>query len=142
VYNGIPANPGYTRTALGNSHDYFFSERGEFRTDDRFATDVAINYSLPIMGKVTIFARGDILNVFNTQVIVDPSQLNTGVLTSRTAGLSSGLKPFNPLTETPVEGVHWQKGPRFGQPNSADAYQVTDRSLAPRTYRVTVGFRF
>jgi hypothetical protein len=45
--------------------------------------------------------------------------------------------PFNPLAgEVPKEGVHWQKGPKFGKPTAADAYQL------PRTYRLSVGLRF
>jgi hypothetical protein len=36
----------------------------------------------------------------------------------------------------PREGVHWQKGPKFGKPTAADAYQL------PRTYRLSVGLRF
>ena len=136
------ANPGYNFSAAGTQHNYFFSDRGEFRTDSRLATDLALSYSLPLFGRFEFFARGDVLNVFNEQSIVDPANLNTDILTSRSAGLSSGLKPFNPFTETPVEGVHWRKGPNFGKANSADAYQVADRSLAPRTYRFGVGLRF
>lgn len=47
-----------------------------------------------------------------------------------------GLQPFNPFTETPVEGVHYMKGPNFGQPASESDYQL------PRTYRLSVGVRF
>ena len=36
----------------------------------------------------------------------------------------------------PQEGVHWQKGPKFGQPTAADAYQL------PRTYRLSLGLNF
>ena len=58
------------------------------------------------------------------------------------ASLPVTLKPFNPFTETPVEGVNWVKGPNFGKPISADALQLADRSLAPRTYRLSLGLRF
>ena len=157
----------YTKSALGTAHDYYFSKRGAFRTDARMATDISVNYSLPIINKVELFVRGDLLNVFNTNKIVDPSLINTDVRTSRTNGvvvynadgtvktLNSGLSPFNPFTDTPVEcprgasaqtcadlHANYQLGPKFGQANSADALQVSDRSLAPRTYRFSVGFRF
>jgi hypothetical protein len=154
-YTGIPTNPGYVLNGLGTTHDYYFSKRGEFRTDDRMATDVAIVYSLPLFGKLRFFARGDVLNVFNTNKIVDPALLNSDVITARTGGAASGLKPFNPFTDTPIEcpqgatastcsglGAHWQKGTRFGQSDSADALMVSDRTLAPRTYRFGLGLRF
>src|SRR5262249_21600620 len=31
-YPGLPANPGYTLSGAGTSHDYYLSARGEFRT--------------------------------------------------------------------------------------------------------------
>jgi hypothetical protein len=46
------------------------------------------------------------------------------------------LQPFDPFTETPVEGVHWRKGDDFGQPAQTIDYQQ------PRTFRFSVGFRF
>jgi hypothetical protein len=166
-FNGIAANPGYVLNGAGTTHDYFFSDRGEYRTQARLATDLAIVYTTPSFGRVTAFVRGDILNVFNTSRIVDPALLNTDVITSRTGGVptfntdgtvkayNSGLRPFNPFTDTPKEcpqgasaqqcyemGANWQKGAKFGQPNSTDALQIADRSLAPRTYRLGVGFRF
>ena len=154
AYTGQPTNPGYTLSGLGTSHDYFFSERGEFRTDNRYAMDLALNYSLPIFGKFELFARADLLNVFDTQIVVDPTQLDTSVTTRRTS-TTAGLSPFNPFTQTPIEcpqgapaatcssmGAHWQKGVNFGKPANRNAYQVADRSLAPRTYRFSLGFRF
>ncbi|HWW61462.1 MAG TPA: hypothetical protein VN181_08855, partial [Thermoanaerobaculia bacterium] len=166
-FNGVAANPGYTLSAVGTSHNYFFSERGAFRTDSRTATDLALSYTAPpLLGKVTLFARADLLNVFDEQVIIDPAQLNTDVVTSRSGGLTTfnadgtvrtgpGLRPFNPKTDTPIEcprgasaqacwnmGANFQYGPNFGKASGASAYQVADRSLAPRTYRFTFGIRF
>jgi hypothetical protein len=46
------------------------------------------------------------------------------------------LLPFNPFTETPVEGVHWRKGEDFGKPLEEDDLQL------PRVYRFSVGIRF
>ncbi|HEY3053100.1 MAG TPA: hypothetical protein VGK04_06890, partial [Thermoanaerobaculia bacterium] len=167
VYSGVPKNPGYVLNAIGTTQSYFFSKRGEFRSDSRLATDLALNYSLPIVRGVQFFLRGDLLNAFNTQVIVDPSLINTNVITSRTGGavvfnpdgtvktLNSGLSPFNPYTDTPVQcpqgapaaqcasmHANYQLGPNFGKADSADAYQIGDRSLAPRTYRLSLGVRF
>jgi hypothetical protein len=166
-FNGVAANPGYVRNAAGDLHDYYFSDRGEYRTEARLATDLAVVYTTPAFGKVTAFVRGDVLNVFNTNAIVDPSLLNTDVITSRTGSIptfaadgtitnyNSGLRPFNPFTDTPKEcpqgstgqqcwemGANWQKGPNFGKAASQSAFQTPDRALAPRTYRMAVGFRF
>jgi len=165
-WDGIAANPGYVLNLAGTASNYFFSKRGEYRTDDRLATDLAVVYSLPVWGKFTFFARGDLLNVFNTNKVVNPALIDTTVNTSRTGGvptvaangtvtLNSGLFPFNPFTGSPIEcpqgasaqtcydmHANWQKGPLFGKPSSQDALQVTDRSLAPRTYRFSLGLRF
>jgi len=165
-YNGAAVTK-YKKSALGTSHDYYFSKRGAFRSDSRFATDLSLNYFLPLRGTFELFLRGDLLNAFNTQKIVDPSLINTDVITSRTGGvvvynadgsvktLGSGLSPFNPFTDKPIEcpqgasaqtcadmHANWQLGSNFGKASSASALQVEDRSLAPRTYRFSVGFRF
>jgi outer membrane receptor protein involved in Fe transport len=166
-FTGAPANPGYTLSAISSSENYFFSKRGAFRSDSRLGTDLAINYSLPLMGKVQFFARGDVLNVFNNQKIVDPSLIDTSVITSRTGTavvfnpdgtvktLNSGLSPFNPFKDTPIEcpqgaaatvcasmHANYQLGANFGKAISADAFQYADRSLATRTYRFSAGIRF
>lgn len=43
---------------------------------------------------------------------------------------STRLQTFNPFTETPVRGVHYQLPPSFGKPTSAADYPL------PRTFRV------
>jgi hypothetical protein len=53
-----------------------------------------------------------------------------------TASNSPTLRPFNPFTETPVEGANWALGPTFGQAVSRFAY------TSPRTFRFSVGVRF
>jgi hypothetical protein len=166
-YTGVPANPGYNLSAAGTTADYYFGGRGTFRTASRLATDLALNYSLPVYRGFQFFFRGDLLNAFNKQTIVDPSQLNTNVVTSRTGGavvynsdgsvktLNSGLAPFNPFTDTPIEcprgapatqcaslHANYQLDSNFGKAASISAFQVNDRSLAPRTYRFSLGVRF
>ncbi len=32
----------------------------------------------------------------------------------------TGSQPFNPFTETPVQGVNWDYGTKFGKPTDAD----------------------
>ncbi|MBV9496211.1 MAG: TonB-dependent receptor, partial [Acidobacteria bacterium] len=84
LYHDTPKNPGYTLNGAGTTHDYYFSDRGAFRTDSRMATDLSVNYTRPIYGRFALFAQAQLLNVFNTKRIVDPSLINTNVITSRT----------------------------------------------------------
>ena len=125
-------------------------KRGEFRTPSVFATDVALNYNLPVM-KTTVFIQAQVLNIFNNSHLnnIVGGQLDTTVKTSRSDGTASGLKPFNPFTDTPIEcpqganpatctamGANWQKADTFDQGLSKDAFQ------SARTYRFAVGLRF
>jgi hypothetical protein len=115
------ANPGYaTRPSTAQ---YYFSDRGEFRTDNVTATDLAINWTVPV-SKVSFFAQGEIINLFNEQATVAES-----------ASISV-IKQFNPFTETPVEGVNWRKNATFGKATGPASYQT------PFTYRFSLGLRF
>jgi hypothetical protein len=160
AYEGLPQNPGYTLSQIGTNHRYFFSERGEFRTDDYNRTDFALNYALPI-GKVEFFAQALLTNVFDNNGVVAPFvEAGAGgiavallgpdatVFTRRNSS-TRGLRPFNPFTETPIEcpqgapaatcqqlGAHWQKGDNFGKPTGPNSYQI------PFSYAFTAGIRF
>ncbi len=150
-YTGAPTKPAYyTLGQLGTAQNYYFSKRGAFRTPWVTATDLALNYELPI-SRASIFVQGQVLNIFNQSKVnnIVLGQLDTTVSTSRSAGLASGLKPFNPYTDTPVEcpqgaaasvcsgmGANFQKAATFGHGLSKDAFQT------PRTYRAAVGVRF
>lgn len=124
-------NPGYAGPPT--NVQYFFSERGAFETDDITRTDLSINYSFSV-GRFEVFVQPEVLNLFDEDGVVD---VNRTLLTARTgAGRAAGLQPFDPFTETPVEGVHWLRGDDFGQPVQEADFQT------PRTYRVSVGFRF
>jgi hypothetical protein len=129
TYGGAPANPGYNAIPNGV---YFISDRGEFRTDDVFSTDLAVRYGKRLLG-VDLFAQADLLNAFNNDAIADPQRLNTSVSTSAN---SSALQPFNPFTVTPVAGTNYQLNASFGQPLNDLAYQ------RPRTVRLSFGARF
>ncbi len=114
-------NPGYATPPTANQ--YFFSDRGEFRGEDITATDLALNWTLPIT-RVNIFVQGEMINVFNEQGVVTPS------------ASTSVIKAFNPFTETPVEGVNWRKNASFGKATGVASYQL------PRTWRFSAGVRF
>jgi hypothetical protein len=45
------------------------------------------------------------------------------------------FQPFNPFTERPVQGVHWDYGEDFGKPVGAAAYTL------PRTVQFALGVR-
>ena len=121
-------NPGYVTPP--STVTYFYSERGAFKTEDITSTAVGLNYSL-FFGDFEIFGQLDVTNVFNEDGVINVN--TTNVLTSLN---DSTLQSFNPFTTTPVEGVHWRKGPNFGQ-----ALSVSDLQ-APRTYAVSLGVRF
>jgi hypothetical protein len=139
------ANPGYALSTIGTSHNYYFSDRGAFRSDDFNRTDLALNYYLPVW-RSEFFVQGEILNVFDNSAVTTH---NRTVRTLASAGAASGLSAFNPFTTTPIEcpqgaaasvcsgmGAHWQKATTFGGPTGAASYQL------PLTYRVSLGLRF
>lgn len=125
-------NPGYVLPPT--TVTYYYTSRDAFRTDDTTSTDLTMNYAfhLPVFGKdVEIFLQPEVLNVFDEHGIIN---VNTTAINDRTR--TTTLQPFNPFTDTPVEGVHWAKGAAFGKPTNEDDYQQ------PRTFRFSVGFRF
>ncbi len=141
-YSGAPQNPGYNAIPNGK---YFFSGRGELRTDDIQSTDLALRASVRL-GGVEWFAHGDVLNVFNRAGVADPNRINTSVTTAAT---SSAFQPFDPASTTPIEcprgaapaactamGAHYQLASNFGEPLNNLAYQ------SPRTWRISLGARF
>ncbi|HKF45390.1 MAG TPA: TonB-dependent receptor [Thermoanaerobaculia bacterium] len=147
AYPGLPANPGYTLSGAGTSHDYYFGSRGEFRTDDVWSTDLAFNYSTPrVFGAVEFFFRATVNNLFNNSAVISP---NSDIVTRRSSS-TSNLSPFNPFTATPLEcpsvnaagtactvtGYNWFKGPNFGNATGPTSYQTA------RTYAFSAGFRF
>jgi len=143
------ANPGYVLTP--SSVTYYYTDRDAFHTDNITNTDLAFNYAFNFQsfGKgIEIYLQPVIQNLFNEHGVLN---VNTAVRDATNAAFlcpagtvtctatSPGARAtqrFNPYTETPVEGVHWGKGPNFGKPTNQLDYQQ------PRTYRFSVGFRF
>ena len=127
---GGVTNPGYVTPP--SSVNYYFTDRDAFRWDDEIATDLGINYELPIR-TVGLFVQADIVNLFNQQAVVNG---DSTVYTHRNdpEGL---LTRFNPNAgDTPVEGVNYAFGEDFGKAVSQNSYQQ------PRTYRFSLGLRF
>jgi hypothetical protein len=130
-YVGQPSDLGY---AVSPGNVGYTFEPGAYRTDDITRTDIALNYSFFVNvfgGQLELFLQPEIINVFNRNGVVDT---NTTILTAEQWW--TGLEPFNPWTTQPVEGVHWAKGPAFGEPQTEADYQQ------PRTFRFSVGIRF
>jgi outer membrane receptor protein involved in Fe transport len=109
--------------------NYYFSDRGEFRWDDLTATDLAVNYNLPIR-RVGLFVQAELLNIFD-----EDAQISGDT----TVNL---LTPFNPFADTPVEGTHWEKGEDFGEGLNPTTNNSAGHFQLPRTFRVSLGFRF
>jgi outer membrane receptor protein involved in Fe transport len=123
-------NPGYITPP--SSVTYFFGERGDLRTDDIWRTDVSLLWELrlPVVPRGRLFFRGVITNVFNNAGLV---AFDEQILTRNN---DAGFAPFNPFTETPIQGTHWDFGPDFGKPTGVGDYQ------APREFSFSVGVRF
>lgn len=130
-YVGDPADLGYAGSPGYSA--YYFSDRGAFTWDDTTRTDISLNYSffLNLGGtQLELFLQPEVLNIFNEDAVI------AGNTTVFDATSSATMAPFDPFTETPVEGVNWRKGSSFGQPRSEADYQQ------PRTVRFSVGLRF
>jgi outer membrane receptor protein involved in Fe transport len=121
-------NPGYVQPP--DSVRYFFTKPGSFRTDDITRTDLALTCSIRVFRDVEVFVRPEVLNLFNEKGVV---AVDRTVLTARN---STRFQTFNPFTEEPVRGVHYDVAPTFGKPAGAADYQI------PRTFRVSTGVRF
>jgi hypothetical protein len=132
--NALGTHPNtYGYIAPDTTHDYFFSKRGEFRTDDIYSTDLAVTLSFTpkLFGHdIEVFVKPEVRNVFgNTGITGVNNQVDT-------AFNNNTLTKFDPFTTTPVEGGHWAKRAAFGTPETPTSYQ------AARTYLLAAGIRF
>ncbi len=141
-------DPGYATPQGGPRQTYYYTARDAFRTDKSRRTDFAANYSYRVPGSrsVEAFVQAQLLNIFNVQDMcacgsdvfnnggnMAVSRIGSGVLNPVN---SSALRPFNPFTETPVEGVNWNYNTNFGTPLNRFAF------TSPRTFRMSFGVRF
>ncbi len=114
---------------------YYFTARDAYRTEGTARTDVAFTLSKRVGAArgPEVFANVQLFNLFNQFQLANINAINTTVLT---AIEDPSLEFFDPFTEAPVEGVHWQKDEKFGQAVGRGAY------TQPRTFRFSVGLRF
>ena len=144
-------NPGYVTPPSGNATAYFFSARDAFRTEGQRRFDVAATYKYGLKAgsrTVDLFFQTQVINLFdNFQLCACGGTVfqNGGAVdlfsidqTVRTAVAPGGgtFATFNPFATTPVEGVHWAKGPNFGKAVNRTAW------TSPRQLRLTFGVRF
>jgi hypothetical protein len=128
------ADPGYeTPPATVN---YWFTDRDAFKTETMFRTDFSLNYTFGLGGTRQLFAQLQVLNLFNQFQLfnINSNAIDTSVLTA--VDDPDRFQPFNPFTERPVQGVHWDYGEEFGDPVGAAAYTL------PRTFQFALGIRF
>ena len=129
------ANPGYATTPTSST--YYFSKRGELNWDDVTATDLAINYDAPAIGRVQIYVQTELRNAFNRQ-----AQVN-GNTTVSVANGTNGLQYFDPFTTTPIEGVHYRKSAAFGTARTATTFVGAQGDFQlPRTFLMSFGLKF
>jgi Carboxypeptidase regulatory-like domain/TonB dependent receptor len=127
-------NPGYRQPPA--TVNYWFTDRDAFGTDAMFRTDFSLNYAYPLGGRTELFGQVQVLNLFDQFQLfnINSGAIDTAVLTA--VDDPDRFQPFNPFTERPVQGVHWDYGEEFGQPVGAAAYTL------PRTLQFSIGVRF
>jgi hypothetical protein len=116
--------------------NYWFTDRDAFRTETMYRTDFSLNYAYPLGQKSQLFGQIQVLNLFNQFQLfnINSNAIDTTVLTAFDD--PDRFQPFNPFTEQPVQGVHWDYGEDFGTPVGAAAYTL------PRTFQFALGIKF
>lgn len=116
---------------------YYFTARDAFRTASSSWTDLSVTINRRLGNGPSLFAQFFIANLFNQSAAfrTTNSEIDQTVVTAFDQ-TDPTIELFDPFTETPVEGVHWKKGPKFGQPVARGAY------TAPRRFEFSVGVKF
>jgi hypothetical protein len=136
LINPAPYQSGLPYVTPPTEAQYYFTARDAFRAEASTRTDLAVTYDYRFGGprRVALFVKAEVLNLFDQSRVVNPYLVDQTILTASNA--PTRFQRFNPFTDTPVQGTHWDVGPNFGKPLSRFAYQP------PRQARVAVGVRF
>ncbi|MEQ1868829.1 MAG: TonB-dependent receptor [Vicinamibacterales bacterium] len=126
------------------------NRRDAFRTVGQKRTDLAANYEYPVKvgGRtVTTFFHLSVVNlfgqfqlcgcggtIFSNGGAVQQTRIDQTVRTN--VSTPATYAAFNPFTQTPVQGTHWNYGPNFGTALNRFAYTT------PRTLQFGFGVRF
>jgi hypothetical protein len=121
-------NPGYETAP--STVTYYFAPRGDQRYDNVWRSDLALSWTMRLIGRTDAFFRGVVTNLFNQSAQI------AGDETILTRTNNSAYQLFNPFTTTPVLGVHYDFGPNYLQPTGTGDYQT------PREFSFSVGIRF
>jgi hypothetical protein len=126
------ANPGYVQPPL--AVPYVFEPQDTYRTPSLRRVDLAVRFSrrLGSLVRGQWYARLDILNLFNKTESLDI--LRDGVVVTALQD-PSRFQAFDPVTQTPVRGVHWEFDSQLG----STAPLLTSLS---RSVRWVMGVRF
>jgi len=153
--SAIPTDPAHKYANAPTTTTYFFSPRGAFRWDSVTATDVALNYELPIHN-FSLFAKAEVRNAFNHSAVLGGSTLVRTAAVADPGKTTSSFAPFNPFTQSPIQcpqgapladckamGANWQLDTTFGQAtNTATTFSQAGNFQLPRTYLYAIGARF
>ena len=135
------------------SANYYFGKRGAYRTDDVTATDLALNYNLPI-SRINLFFQGEVINALNAQAVVTPNQTVSvvravnpfsGTFTECPAGTTStDCRAMFPDTSVGIfrKDVNFGKGISSTTGSSLLPGGLAGSFQLPRTYRFSFGVRF
>jgi hypothetical protein len=95
-----------------------------------------VNVARSLGGGSEVFAQFQVYNALNQFQLFNSvhGDINTTVLTALDD--PDRFAYFDPFTEEPVQGEHWDYGSKFGQAVGKGAYTM------PRTFRFSLGFRF
>lgn len=121
-----PADLGYINPPT--SVTYYISDRGEFRTEDYYRTDLAVNYAFTFK-RIEFFVQLEVYNLLNQDAYLAAENWTID---------TTGMPGFNVYNETPVEGVHYL----FEYPDDEEDYRSPGYYQAPRWFQFDVGFKF
>ncbi|CAM2006496.1 TonB-dependent receptor [Acanthopleuribacter pedis] len=106
---------------------YHVTDPDAFEFDSFTSLDLAVNYSFTIQNRYELFVQFEVTNMFNGDAQIDGNQTVTAI---------SGAPSFDIFNETPVEGIHYERGGSFGEGTLNQHFQ------APREMTIDLGIRF
>jgi outer membrane receptor protein involved in Fe transport len=148
--SAVPSDPAHRYFSAPTTVTYFFSSRGQYRWNSIMASDIALNYELPIHN-FAFFAKAEVRNALNHKAVLGGNTL------VRTSQNTAGFANFNPFTQSPIEcprgadiatvctpmKANYQLGPLFGQAvGTATTFSQNGNYQLPRTYLYAIGARF
>ena len=115
------------------SQTVYYGTRGDVEFDDSYTFDVAINYQLPISGDFDLWIKADITNIFG-----DDTQTSGSTVVSPCFSESHELYAGGCVGPVDALGLPqtFEESESFRTDSSSASF------VAPREYKLTIGFRF